>query len=286
MAKRVYRIIDTRFWTDDKVVEDFSPEDKLFFLYLMTNPHSTQLGIYHINKRIMAFETGYSTEAVKVLLDRFEHNYGIIRYSEETSEVAIKNFLKYSISTGGKPVEDLLTQEIEKVKDVTLLTFVYDNLEGVEDLNATVKKILPLLNDNDKQKQKQKQKSLPKSLHDSSNDSSNDSSTKSSNDSLKEEFDELWKLYPRKEGKSNAEKAYIKARKEGIPKEEIEQGILDYLAHIKTANIEGKYILHGSTWFNQRRWTDDHSLRMKEDRNAWMMDVTFNEEDEETFGLL
>ena len=142
------RVIDTEFWNDDKVVEMFSPEDKLFFLYLMTNPHTTQLGIYHINKRHMAFELGYSIEAVTVLLDRFENKYKIIRYSEETSEVAIKNYLRHSIVKGGKPVEELLKREILKVKDKSLFGYVFDNLVTLDNLNQTVQQILPLLKEN------------------------------------------------------------------------------------------------------------------------------------------
>ena len=144
----IKRIISTDFWTDDKVMDIFSPEDKLFFLYLMTNPHTTQLGIYHINKKMMAFEIGYSLESIGILIDRFEE-YGLIKYSPETSEVAIKNYLRHSIVKGGKPVEDLLRREIAQVKDRTLLEYVYDNLSQDDHLNATVKSVLPyLLNDN------------------------------------------------------------------------------------------------------------------------------------------
>ena len=142
------RVIDTEFWNDDKVVEMFSPEDKLFFLYLMTNPHTTQLGIYHINKKHMAFELGYSIEAVTVLLDRFENKYKLIRYSEETSEVAIKNYLKHSIVKGGKPIEEQLKREITKVKDKSLFEYVFGNLVTLDNLNETVQKILPLLKEN------------------------------------------------------------------------------------------------------------------------------------------
>lgn len=149
----IKRIISTDFWTDDKVMDIFSPEDKLFFLYLMTNPHTTQLGIYHINKKMMAFEIGYSLESIGILIDRFEE-YGLIKYSPETSEVAIKNYLRHSIVKGGKPVEDLLRREIAQVKDRTLLKYVYDNLSQDDNLNATVKSVLPYLvnenvNDND-----------------------------------------------------------------------------------------------------------------------------------------
>ena len=87
----VKRIVDTSFWNDDKVIETFSPEDKLFMLYLLTNPHTTQLGVYPISKKYMAFELGYSIEAVSVLIDRFENKYKMIKYSNETKEVAVKN---------------------------------------------------------------------------------------------------------------------------------------------------------------------------------------------------
>lgn len=88
-----------------------------------------------------------------------------------------------------------------------------------------------------------------------------------------QEFDELWELYPRKQGKTNALKSYIKARKEGVTKEEVEQGILDYGAYIKKNNVEGKYIKMGSTWFNQRCWTDDLSMRVKSGRLDWIDEV-------------
>ena len=139
----IKRIVDTGFWTDDKVMDMFSPEDKLFFLYLMTNPHSTQLGIYHINRKSIAFEIGYSVDAVSVLIDRFETKYKMIRYSNDTNEIAIKNYLKHSIIKGGKPVEDLLKKEVSAVKDKTLLQFVYDEISG-SDLNISVEKVLPL----------------------------------------------------------------------------------------------------------------------------------------------
>ena len=35
----IFRKINTNFWTDEKVIDDFTPEDKFFMLYLMTNPY-------------------------------------------------------------------------------------------------------------------------------------------------------------------------------------------------------------------------------------------------------
>jgi hypothetical protein len=174
----IKRVVDTQFWTDDKVIEMFSPEDKLFMLYLMTNPHTTQLGIYALSKKVMAFETGYSSDTISVLLDRFETKYDLIRYSNETKEVAIKNYLRHSIIKGGKPVEDLLTKEISKVKDKALLQYVFDGISSFENLNATVSNILPLLNqngnDNGNENDNVDDNDNDVSYHDSCHDSSAD----------------------------------------------------------------------------------------------------------------
>ena len=119
----IKRIVDTSFWTDGKV-DDFSPEDKYFMLYLLTNPFSTQLGIYEISIKQVAFQMGYYMDAVKVLIDRFENKYGMILFSTETNEIAIKNFLRHSIIKGGAPVRDCLIKEIKRVKNKDLIARV------------------------------------------------------------------------------------------------------------------------------------------------------------------
>ena len=97
----VKRIVDTGFWTDPDVVDLYSCEDKYFLLYLLTNPHTKQCGIYSLPKKFMAFETGYSKEVVEVLIDRFSKKYKKIVYNDGTQEIAVLNSLKYSVVKGG-----------------------------------------------------------------------------------------------------------------------------------------------------------------------------------------
>ena len=137
----IKRIVDTSFWTDGKV-DDFSPEDKYFLLYLLTNPFTTQLGIYEISVKQVAFQLGYSVETVRVLIDRFETKYKMIWFSPSTNEIAIKNFLRHSIMKGGAPVRDCLIKEIKKVKNRDLVVRVFAHLKGREALNETVKQII------------------------------------------------------------------------------------------------------------------------------------------------
>ena len=137
----IKRIVDTSFWTDGKV-DEFSPEDKYFMLYILTNPFTTQLGIYEISIKQVAFQLGYSTDSVKVLLDRFETKYDMIKFSKETNEVAIKNYLRHSIIKGGAPVRDCIVKELKKVKNKDLIEFVFSSVKGFETLNPTVKSII------------------------------------------------------------------------------------------------------------------------------------------------
>lgn len=141
-SKPIRRVVSVEFWRDDKVLDSFSPEDKLFMLYLLTNPKSTQLGVYNINKKTMAYELGYSVETVSVLLDRFERSYGMIRYSQETHEIAIKNYLRHSILSGGKPVEDLLRKEIKAVTNKELLDYAFQSALSDEHLNSSVRTVI------------------------------------------------------------------------------------------------------------------------------------------------
>lgn len=46
------------------VLEEMTPEDKLFYIYLLTNSNTTQIGIYKMTKKEMAFDLGYSIETV------------------------------------------------------------------------------------------------------------------------------------------------------------------------------------------------------------------------------
>lgn len=143
----IKRIVDTAFWTDGKV-DEFTPEDKYFMLYLLTNPFTTQLGIYEISIKQVAFQLGYSMESVRNLIDRFQNKYDVVFFSKETNEIAIKNFLRHSIVKGGHPVRDCLRKEMKQVKDKSLLDSVFKHISQFDNLNKTVIDIIKEFNPN------------------------------------------------------------------------------------------------------------------------------------------
>lgn len=69
------------------------------------------------------------------------------------------------------------------------------------------------------------------------------------------EFEEIWKHYPKKHGKPNALRDYIKARKNGVERKTIEDGLTAYIEYCKRTN---RFFKDGSTWFHQQAWDDDY----------------------------
>ena len=85
------------------------------------------------------------------------------------------------------------------------------------------------------------------------------------NQRLKEyeaEFDILWKMYPRKQGKPAAKKHYLKARRDGVEYDTIETALLEYKEYIQLKGLEDQYIKQGGTWFNGY-WEDDYSEEIR-----------------------
>ena len=114
----VYRHIHIDYWQDGFVL-DLTPEEKYFYIYLMTNSKTTQCGIYELPKRIIETETGYNRETVEKLLTRFEE-YGKVVYSESTKEIFLKNWLKHNKVVSPK-VKKCVEKELSNVKSIELI---------------------------------------------------------------------------------------------------------------------------------------------------------------------
>lgn len=84
----------------------------------------------------------------------------------------------------------------------------------------------------------------------------NISITKESNTKYTAEFEKLWEMYPKKQGKDRALGYYMRARKSGTAYNEVEQGIRAYIDHIRVTRTPMQYVKMGSTFFSQKAWKD------------------------------
>lgn len=110
-----YRNVSMNFWTDPKVVDDFTPEDRYIYLYSMTNPHTNLCGCYEISMTQIAREMGYNKDTVERLLKRLDATHNVIRYNEPTKEILVLNWYRYNW-TGSDKINKPLLAEIRKVK--------------------------------------------------------------------------------------------------------------------------------------------------------------------------
>ena len=74
---------------------------------------------------------------------------------------------------------------------------------------------------------------------------------------IEQEFEEVWKIYPRKEDKKKAFSAYKTARKKASF-DEIKKGVETYSNHIRVSNTDKRYIKLGATYFNGECWANNY----------------------------
>jgi len=218
----IYRQVYITFWQDPFIME-LTPEEKYFYLYLMTNSKTKQCGCYELPKKIMEFETGYNRETVDKLLDRFI-NYNKIKYDEDTNEILLMNWHKYNNSRSPK-IAACIKSEIQDVKSVEFKEYCIYTLSRSTDT---------LLQQEEEQEEEKEQKQ------------ENKTTTKRDREKF---FHELWKLYPRKKGiggvsDTQKEKLYK------IGRDEMERCIDRFIRDMAKENRPLDKYPYGSTFFN------------------------------------
>lgn len=253
----VYRNISPSFWTDARVADEFTPEDKYFYLYALTNPHGNLCGCYEISIKQMVNETGYNRDTVERLLDRF-CAYGLLEYSRETRELLVLNWSRYQWTASPKLNRPLLAsiEEIKSDKFADYVGEIYNKRDTVS---------IPY------QYRIEKTSNFPVSVTVSVSDTVNNNnntvlditntdSKRAAREKTKEQeenFSLFWNAYPKKKSKADAEKAFKKLK----PDKQLLDTMLDALEEQKRSQDwkrdNGQFIPYPATWLNGRRWEDD-----------------------------
>jgi DnaD/phage-associated family protein len=125
MAK--YRQLYTEFWSDSFVLE-LTPEEKYFYLYLISNSKTTQCGVYEISKRTIETDTGYNRETVEKLIQRF-CDYKKILYCNDTKELMIINWIKYNVPNNSNSIK-CVNKEIHKIKNKSFVKTLFNKCKA------------------------------------------------------------------------------------------------------------------------------------------------------------
>lgn len=79
------------------------------------------------------------------------------------------------------------------------------------------------------------------------------------------DFEECWKIYPKKQGKAKALKSYMKfAEKDPDLKEKVISGIKNYIEEIRREKKNYRFIKNGDTYFNNECWNDEYDVKVSD----------------------
>lgn len=124
----IYRTLYTKFWEDDKILDEMSMEEKFFYIYLLTNPRVKQCGCYEISFQQIFLQTNISKENAKKIIERFEKELNLVKYSKNTKEILLLNFYKYNW-TPSHLIKACIKKELNEVKEPVFIEYIKKMIE-------------------------------------------------------------------------------------------------------------------------------------------------------------
>ena len=128
----IYRNVQLCFWTDNKIEDEFTPEDKYFYLYLLTNPQTNICGCYEVSYNQLVNQTGYNKDTINRLLNRFENIHKVIKFSAATKEILVLHWYKYNWSKSEDTLKGVL-KVAEHIKCEEFKKYVFSVVENIRD---------------------------------------------------------------------------------------------------------------------------------------------------------
>lgn len=111
-----YRYFKCKFWADP-YIQDLLPEQKLLYIYLFTNEHGNQAGMYPITLRTIVFESGIESENIETILAKFKRDGKCIY---EKGIIWVKNFVRHQANRSPK-VRKRIATDLEELNNSNLI---------------------------------------------------------------------------------------------------------------------------------------------------------------------
>lgn len=133
----VFTRVERGYWQDEFILE-LTPEQKFFYLYLMSNSKVNTLGAYVFPLTMSTVELGYNKETVLKLLDHFAQ-VGKIIWDETTKEVFLLNWPKRNWNKRTATLRalkkdvDALKSPVLREKISAMLSAFYGGEDAIDD---------------------------------------------------------------------------------------------------------------------------------------------------------
>ena len=119
----IFKQVQDKFWQNEFVLQ-LQPEERYFYMYLITNTMTTLCGIYKFNMKLAELETGLTSEVIEKHLKNFE-SHGKIIISKTSKEIMIVNWFKHNFKSNKKTIATI-NKELIEVKDKEFLKKLYE----------------------------------------------------------------------------------------------------------------------------------------------------------------
>ena len=263
-----YQKIHAQIWHDEKFV-GLSCDAKLLFLYLLTSPHSNSLGIYVLPLQYAIADIGWNE---KRLQKPFRELLGIgfILYDERVKLLCIKNHLKHN-SIENENQSKYALKGLTSLPKSALFSHLLELLpkpfhkqlrEQLVERYAKPVAVAVTVTDTDKETCSEKEK--PK--NDTSRCITEDTPVVRESflrESLKtktssaQDFENFYTLYPKKQAKQDAQKAWKTLNPAPILLTQLFLALEKHKTSPDWQKDNGKYIPLPATWLRGRRWEDE-----------------------------
>lgn len=245
MAKRM---VDTELWNNEEIIENFTAEDKYFWLYLLTSPHNNICGVFKNSPALIARDMGLHRDTVVNLIYRFERVHKLIYVDKETNEILILNWYKFNWTKSDDFIRTI-EKQMSSIKSRDILTLIQERI--IDKINKTV--------------------SRPS--QDGTNTITNINNNIVCIDDINLYFDKIYSIYPRKVSKVRAKETF-EHKLRGLEKDEAKRkavGIyrmLEKQIEFWKAENDGQgrkieHLPHFSTWCNDNVENSPHFKRGK-----------------------
>ena len=259
----VFTKVERGYWQDEFILE-LTPEQKFFYLYLMSNSKVNTLGAYVFPLTMSTVELGYNKETVLKLLDHFAQ-VGKIIWDETTKEVFLLNWPKRNWNKRTATLRalkkdvDALKSPVLREKISAMLSAFYDGEEAIDDTeeqkgingnneeqkgtNGNNEDILDGRKENREKRieNREKEKEDGGTVFDAAS-----------------AFEVFYKSYPNKKNVKTARTRWEKMK----VTPELYREIMEGLERAKNSQEWGKdggaYIPHPATWLNGEGWKNEY----------------------------
>ena len=225
------RSVSTAFWSDP-FIEELTPNEKLLFLYFITNEKTNMLGIYEVSIKKISFDTGINKDVIEKALKGFE---SLQKVKYVNNHVVLVNFMKHQNYNPNmkKSAIDIYNDLPIELKGSNLDIDKTDVSKGFETLSKALG-------------------TVPKVEVEYEYETKVEEETEEENISLplENDFSKFWNIYNKKNDSKRCKDKFIK-----LPQKDIDK-ILEVVQFYANSTPDPQFRKNPLTWLNGKCWED------------------------------